>query len=238
MAVVCVSASGRPPPKASAQGAVDGTHQNLPRVVLSQPQGPLVSVGTGPAWRPSSRTSSGAQTSTTSRMADVSLPVVRRDGRPVAPVAPSGPCSAQQRLQPSSLQHMGRSISIVGESMPVIRSGPRSAVAKPKPLHRSALVASPQEEPRSRSLPRAPEGPSADGLPVVRIRKATPRRSRAGKRQPTIKEIPSLAVVCSTDSGTRPAARAQVATSQSDEVPSSLVTKRMHGSSTPFMLST
>ena len=46
------------------------------------------SAGPARGVRASSRTSSGDHTSTTSRMVDVDLPVVRRGGRSVAPVAP------------------------------------------------------------------------------------------------------------------------------------------------------
>lgn len=206
MPVVRVSASGRPLPTAPARGALDGTRQNLPRVVLSHPQGPLVSSGAGPAWRPSSRTSSGVHNSSTSQMMDVDLPVVRRGGRSRAPGAPLEPrplCPPQHRLLPSSSQH----ISIAGASMPVIRSGPRPAAAKPKLPHRSILVASSQDEPRGRPLPSVLEGLSAVKLPVVKIRRATPRRGRAGRRQPTFEDTPSLADVCGR---LKPAARAPV----------------------------
>ena len=141
MPVVRVSASERPLPRALARSAVDRTCQNLPRVVPSQPQGPLVSGGAGPAWRPSSRVSSDAQPSTTPRMVSVDLPVIRRGGRPVAPVTSLESCPAQNGQQPSSSQQTSQHARLIGDSMPVIRSGRRSEAGKPRSLHRSPMVA-------------------------------------------------------------------------------------------------
>jgi len=110
----------------------------------------------------------------------------------VAPVTSLESCPAQHGQQPSSSQQTSQHARLIGDSMPVIRSGRRSEVVKPRSLHRSPLVAPSQVEPGS--------------LPVVRIRKATPRR----KRRLSIADAPNQVKVSSMDSGMSPAARGSV----------------------------
>ena len=223
--VVRVSASERQPPRILARSAVDGTRQNLPRVVDCQSGGPLVSYGTEPPWLPSSRTSSGAQSSSTPRMVDVDLPIVRRDGRSHVSVAPAESAISQPQLQHSSSRSATRTISIVSEGVPVIRSAPRPAVVESRSTHGLPLVATSQSRSKSTPPPSAREGPPADVLPVVRISKMSPRRGKADGRKKKLEVVASQLPVRSMDGGTTPAARVSDATLQSNEAPSSL-TKR------------
>ena len=224
--VVRVSASERQLPRVPARGALDEARLNLPRMVLNPSQGPVVSHGVEPAWRPPPRVSSGAQSSFTRRVVDVDLPVIRRAGRPGMPVASQVPCPQEQLLRQVVSQPKGMSTRIVCEDMPVIRSSLRPARMTSRPTHSSPLLAPAPRVPKGAALPCVREVSPAEELPVVRVKKASPARGRARKRKLTVEAVPSQVATTGTGSGSQQlAARLPVVTLQDGDAPQSL-TKR------------